>query len=81
MIMLLLLVLISCPFTAFAEDKQEDEYKALIDEINSELEGLGGDDAQSYLRDNGITADSKNAWQAYSGGSCLRDDKGTFCNR
>lgn len=61
MIMLLLMVLISCPFTAFAEDKQEDEYKALIDEINSELEGLGGDDAQSYLRDKGITADSPEA--------------------
>ena len=58
MITLLFMVLCAFPVTALADEQNDDGYNELISEINRGLEGLGGDEAQSFLRDNGISADS-----------------------
>ena len=59
-LMLMLVVILSAmfPLSAFADSESDDGYEAIISDVNSRLDGIGGDDAEAFLDDNGITVDS-----------------------
>ena len=59
LVMIIVLIAVSAllPSAVSAEGSSDDAYEAIISDINSRLEGVGGDDAQSFLDDNGIAAD------------------------